>query len=160
MNTAVKDQVCALLRSQRWAALATMRNDVPYASMVAFVAAPDFSCLYLHLSRLASHTRNLLKNPRVTLVISEQDNGTGDPQTLARLSIQGRLEPFAPDHAGYQEARALYIARLPASEGLFDFSDFMLLRLIPERLRYVGGFARAYDLSPQDLLATESSSQT
>lgn len=155
MNASELELARSLLRGHRWAALATVRNGTPYASMAAYATAPDLSCLYLHLSRLAPHTQNLLKHPEVALVISAPDDGATDPQTLARLSIQGRLEPIPPGQPGYEQAKTHYIERLPDSAGLFDFSDFMLLRLVPEKLRLVGGFARAYSLSPQELVVAQ-----
>jgi hypothetical protein len=34
---------------------------------------------------------------------------------------------------------------------LFDFGDFNLYRFIPQSARYVGGFARAYTLTAEQL---------
>ncbi|HKJ76630.1 MAG TPA: pyridoxamine 5'-phosphate oxidase family protein, partial [Gammaproteobacteria bacterium] len=64
----------ALLRQQRWAALASLgRDGRPLASMVAYAAEPDLSAFYLHLSRLAAHTGNRLATPEASLAISEPD---------------------------------------------------------------------------------------
>jgi heme iron utilization protein len=41
------------------------------------------------------------------------------------------------------------LARLPNAEMLFTFPDFVLFRLTPSEARYIGGFARAYTLSPE-----------
>jgi hypothetical protein len=42
---------------------------------------------------------------------------------------------------------------LPAATQLFDFPDFTLFRFIPSEARYIGGFARAYTLTPEQLRA-------
>jgi putative heme iron utilization protein len=76
--------------TRRWAALATLTDNGPSASMVAYAPEPDLSSLLLFLSGLSQHTRNLLEEPRVALVVTEPDSGEGDPQTLARLSVKGR----------------------------------------------------------------------
>lgn len=55
--------VARLIRSQRWAALATLKQGAPFASLVAYAPEPDFSGFVLHLSRLAPHTQNLLGDP-------------------------------------------------------------------------------------------------
>ena len=60
MNTEELSVIAALIRSQRVAALGTLRDDCPFVSMVAYAAEPDFGGLLLHLSRLAAHTRHLL----------------------------------------------------------------------------------------------------
>jgi hypothetical protein len=144
--------LAALLRSQRWAALATLEADgQPYASAVAYVAEPHFAGLLLHLSLLAPHTRNLLADPRASLVISEGDSGMGDPQSLARLSLLGRVSALDKAGAAYATARAHYLARLPDAERLFGFSDFQLFRFTPGEARFVGGFARARRFGPEAL---------
>lgn len=142
-----KHHLMHLIRSQRWAALATLSEEGPLASMVAYVPEPGFGGFLLHLSRLAAHTRNLLHDARASLVITQPDSGEGDPQTLARASIQGRVTVLSRDSEAFATARAAYVHRLPESEPLFGFGDFMLFRLQPTEVRYVGGFARAYTLS-------------
>jgi hypothetical protein len=54
----------------------------------------------------------------------------------------------------YTSARSAYIRRFPESEPLFSFGDFSLYRLKPQTARYVAGFARAFNLVPQDLVKT------
>lgn len=157
MEIKEQSQLARLIRGQRWAALATLKEGAPLASMVAYVAEPDFSGFLLHLSSLSAHTKNLLSDPRASLVISESDTGSGDPQTLARLTISGHAEEIPRDDAEYAKARDLYIKRLPSSEMLFGFGDFLLFRLLPKEARYVGGFARAISLTASKLrLAAEA----
>lgn len=141
-----------LLTGQRWAALATIDNSGdPFASKVACVQDPAAGGLLMHLSELAEHTRNLAARPGASLVIGQPDLGEGDPQTLARLSVAGRVERVEPDSADFPGARARYIARLPDAEVRFGFADFVLLRLVPARGQFVGGFARARSLSAATL---------
>ncbi len=143
-----------LIRASRWAALATLHESAPFASMVAYAPEADFSGFLLHLSRLAPHTRNLLADPRASLVISEPDTGGDDPQTLARISVQGSVIELTRGSAEYRNARERYLEHLPEAEQLFGFGDFMLFRLLPADARYTGGFARAYTLSRAQLEAT------
>jgi len=141
-----------LLREQRWAALATLGGEQqPEASMVAYVLNAARGEAYLHLSELASHTRNLLRHPQVSLVVSECDKQNGDPQQLARVSLMGRVSVFERDAEGYTEARQQYLQRLPDAEPLFGFSDFRLFRFHLETIRFVGGFAQAHSYRPEEL---------
>jgi putative heme iron utilization protein len=142
-----------LIRTRRWAALATQGRDGPEASWVAYIPEVDFSGFLLHLSTLAAHTRNLMANSRAGLAISAPERGDEDPQTLARVTIQGEVAIIAKDSADYRDAARRYQERLPASVPRFDFGDFLLLRLAPLRVRFVGGFARAYTLDGSGLRA-------
>ena len=109
----------------------------------------------MHLSRLSAHTRNLLASPFTSIVISEPDSERGrNPQTLARVSIQGEARPLGEDSSGYAEARALYEKRFPDSSPLFGFGDFLLFRVVPREARFVAGFARAYTIDAEELKKT------
>lgn len=148
------DVLRQLIRSQRWASMATVRNGEPYCSMVAYAHTTDFSHLILHLSTLAPHTQRLLKNPKVSLSITEQDIQVEDPQTLARASLTGEIKPLSIDEERYAEYRQNYIGRLPNSEPLFSFGDFSLFEFTPQKIRFIGGFARAYGINPKQLILT------
>ena len=123
--------LAGLIRGQRWAALATHGGGKPLA--------------------LSLHTRHLLADPAASLAISEADTGAGNPQTLARISLQGRVEEIPTDAPAYLAARALYERRLPSSAPLFGFGDFHLFRLVLEEARFVAGFAQAYTVTPPEL---------
>jgi len=146
-------RLAQLLRGQRWACLGTQDKEQPYVSWVAFVAEAGFTGFVLHLSRLAKHTRNLETEPLVSLALSEPDDGQGDPQQLARLTLQGRVEPIGRDDERYEELKALYLARLPDAEMMFQFSDFSLYRFISESGRYVEGFASSHAINAEKLCA-------
>ena len=152
METAERKRLARLVGGGRWAALATYGAGAPLASMVAYAAEAGFAGLLLHLSRLSAHTRNLLASPLASIVISEPDSDrVRNPQTLARVSIQGEARPLREDAGGYAEARALYEKRFPDSSPLFEFKDFLLFRLVPREARFVAGFARAYTVSAAEM---------
>jgi putative heme iron utilization protein len=143
-----------LLEGSRQAALGTLADGAPFVSMVLYAiehspgVAPTF---LIHISRLAPHTRQLLADPRSSLMVMRPDDGAGDPQALPRATFQTFAVVIAgdsPEHAG---ARAAYLARLPQQEYLFGFADFVLVRLTPTAARYTGGFARAFSLSAEQL---------
>ncbi len=107
--------LCHLLQTSRIAALGTLRDGAPQVSMVAFVPAQDFSAFYIHVSRLAQHTVDIQKDRRVSLLITETDDGRADPQTLLRLSIRCVAEFMPPGEPGYTPVMALYLERFPES---------------------------------------------
>jgi putative heme iron utilization protein len=151
MNVTELRLIATVIRDHPWAALATQGSEGAEASWVAYVAEADFSGFLLHLSRLAAHTRNLLENPRACLAVSERDQEDRDPQELARVMIQGSVAIIPPETTDYRISANRYQQRLPQAKRLFTFSDFLLLRLIPTSVRFVGGFARAYTLDAGQL---------
>lgn len=138
-----------LLGSSRQAALGTVDAGAPFVSMVLYAlerAAVAPPTAYIHVSKLAAHTRHLLAEPRAALLIARPDIGNGDPQALPRVTLSGLAQALAPAEPAYVAARATYLARLPAQEYLFAFPDFLLFRIELQSARFVGGFARALSL--------------
>jgi len=154
MNPEEQRQLRELLRTGRWAAIATARDNEPLASWVAVAAEDDLSGFLLHLSHLALHTRYLEVNPRISLSWSAPDGpGQPDPQQLARVSLQGQASAISRDAADYAAARALYLHRLPQAAQQFELGDFELYRFVPETGRYVPGFGRVHRIGPEELRA-------
>ena len=152
MNQEQKLVLAKLIRQQRWAALATVDAEgQPLAAMVAYAFNEDFSAFYIHVSQLSQHTKHMLAQPRVSFVIGQPDTGEGDRQTLPRVSINGAVEVLQRDSEAYFSAKVKYLNCLPDSEQLFGFGDFVLFQLIPESLRFVGGFAQAHSMGAKSL---------
>lgn len=140
-----------IIRSTRVAALATLRDGAPHASMVAYAPIENFSAFYIHVSRLAQHTIDMQKDKHVSLLVAEVDDGRPDPQTLARVSIRGNAEFIQNGEPGYTPIKELYLSRFPESEQLFQLADFNFWRITPKGGRYVAGFSKAYNITPEAL---------
>ena len=154
MASEIEREVARLVAAQRWGALASLEADgagAPLASMIAYAAGPALSYLLFFVSGLAAHTGNLLADPRASLAVGEPDRGEGDPQTLPRVSLSGRVAPIERDDPGFEEAWGRYVGRFPDAEPRLALADFVLFRFTVDDVRYVGGFARAARLSAEQL---------
>src|SRR6201995_5609959 len=110
----------SLLRRRRQGALATLmagRGD-PYCSLVNLASHPDGSPILL-ISRLALHTRNILGDSRVSLMLDER--APGDPLEGARIMLAGRAEQAVGDDA---ILRRRYLSAHPSAEVFVNFKDF------------------------------------
>lgn len=148
-------QALELLQSQRWGGLSTLDEDgAPNASMVAYGIDVGRSEILFYLSRLSAHTANMLRDPRIALVIGESDAGVGegDPQMLARLGLQGQVTAVGRADADFERCKSVYLGRLPTAGQLFALGDFLFFRFAPTKCRFVGGFGRAFTLSFEELL--------
>jgi putative heme iron utilization protein len=153
----------SLVRERPLAALGTIVDDGPLVSMVLYACEPDLACLYIHVSRIAQHTRGLLARPRVSLLISEPDRASRNPLTLARVSIQGLALRLEEGSAAFENARSLYLAVHPTAAINFDLPDFLLLGVHPVSARFIAGFGKIFDLDREAwarLAATAPGSST
>jgi putative heme iron utilization protein len=133
-----------LVRAQDTAALGTLHDGEPFVSMVPYAQTASGGDFYIHVSRLATHTRDMLASPRVSLLIVAPVADT--PQSRARVTVQGDAHPLDRESVEYAAAKASYIARFPHTADIFGFADFSLFRIAPVSARVVGGFAQAFSL--------------
>ncbi len=126
-----------LLRRARTATLGTLNREdgIPYASLVN-IATDVRGWPLILVSTLAWHTRNLLADPRGSIMVAELPE-TGDALTGPRVTVMGRFSKV--EDAGLKRR---YLARHPAASLYVGFGDFAFWRLEPEMAHAVAGFGR------------------
>jgi hypothetical protein len=123
----------------------------PYCSLVNVASHPDGSPILL-ISRLALHTRNIMDDPRVSLMLDER--AEGDPLEGSRIMLSGRAEQAA---VGERELlRRRYLNAHPSAEAFAGFGDFSFFRIRPNGAHLVAGFGRIVDLNPEQFLTDVS----
>lgn len=148
MDADARSALSTLLRKERIAHLATLRGGAPMASMTLFLPEDDFSAFYVHVSRLAWHTQDMLQDPRVALSIGETDDGRADPFTLMRASIRGDASQLSQENAAL---KAKWLERFPEQAINFELADFSFWMIVPRDARFIAGFGRIHNLSASEL---------
>ena len=141
-----------LIHGKMIAAFGTLHQGMPFVSMVPYAVARDGSFI-LHVSRLAAHTRDMLDNPEVSLLITESEGWGKMPQALARVTVQGRAEMLDRDSEKNTDAREVYLSRFPDAAPLFEFSDFNIFIIKPISARVIAGFGQAATITGEDFAA-------
>lgn len=135
-----------LLSERPVAALATLHRGEPASSMVPFVLPPAQAGLLIHVSSLATHTRDMFDHPRVSLLVTAETGAKWSPLALPRVSLQADARALERGGPEYDDARAHYLGRFPDAAQMFELGDFALIALRPVSARLVAGFGRAYSL--------------
>jgi putative heme iron utilization protein len=145
-----------LLRRSRQGALATLMrgNGDPYCSLVNLASHPDGSPILL-ISRLALHTKNILGDPRVSLMLDER--AAGDPLEGARIMLAGTAEEASAEVV--TELRRRYLNVHPSAEVFVGFKDFSFFRIRPKGAHLVAGFGRIVDLAASQFLTDLTGAQ-
>src|ERR1700712_3559609 len=104
----------SLLRRSRQGALATLMagSGDPYCSLVNVASHADGSPILL-ISRLALHTRNILDDSRVSIMLA------------------GRAEEAAATDR--ESLRQRYLNVHPSAQSFVGFGDFSFFRILPNR---------------------------
>lgn len=151
MDAELTEKLAQLLRARSTAALGTLRDGAPFVSMVPYAIAADGSGFLVHVSRLAAHTKDMLADTRVSLLVAEAEGGRKSSLALARVTVQGlvrRIPSGSPDLSGL---KAAYLARFPEAEQMFGFADFSIFLIRPVSARFVAGFGQAHTLSAESM---------
>jgi putative heme iron utilization protein len=146
-------RAAALLRRCTVASLGTLHNGAPGVTMTPYALATDRFAFLVLVSGLSAHTRDMVADPRVGLMVVEPEGGATPSHALARVSIQGEARPLDRDDPGYRMAQDAYAARFADMTGLFQLGDFRLFAIEPVAVRVVLGFAQAASLEPATLAA-------
>ena len=142
----------SLLETRPVAALGTLHRGDPAVSMVPFVLPAGQTQIIIHVSALATHTADMQRHPRVSLLVMAEPGADTPAQALARVSLQADARTLARDEAHYAAARTAYLARFPGAANTFELGDFSIIALQPVPAQLVAGFGRAYSLVGDSLV--------
>ena len=152
-------RVCAsLIEDMCSLQLSTVGPDgIPHCGYTPYLYRAPGS-FYIFVSQLAAHTRNLLANRTVAImIIADEQSGS---QIFARTRVNylcdaKRIEPDSHDYAlvldDYQQRHGKMV------ELLRQLPDFVLFQLQPKSGQFVMGFGKAYTLTGEDLSVFEHS---
>ena len=100
------------------------------------------------ISALAPHFAALHAAPDCAVMLGEVGE-KGDPLAHPRLMLRAKAE-FVADRRSCREE---WLKGHPKAALYVDFADFAFVRLIPVSALLNAGFARAFRLTPEDLVA-------
>jgi len=135
-----------LLDTRPVAALATLHRGEPAVSMVPFVLPRGGEQLFIHVSTLATHTRDMQEHPQVSLLVMAEGDATSSPLALPRVTLQATAVTLPRQGPDYEAARAAYLERFPDAEQMFELGDFFIVALQPTSARLIAGFGQASSL--------------
>ena len=138
MSAALAREARQFLFSTRHAVLSTHSMKYPgypFGSVAPFVCNQQAEPVIL-ISSIAEHTKNILDNPKVSLLVF---SGADDLQASARLTLMGEALPCDKQD---EDLRTRYLRYLPQAVTYFDMHDFHFYRIRIEQVRYIAGFGR------------------
>ncbi len=152
--TDVQTDARRLMRTMAAGVLASHSVSVegyPLGSLVPYVLTPESRCV-VYVSRIAQHTLNMKRDPRVSLTVAEAalSGADGDPQSSGRVSVLGDAKPL--EGADLDAARERYETFFPESRGHADVHDFEYWQIDPARVRYIGGFGAIHWIAAGDFV--------
>jgi len=159
MNDEQPAQVCAsLIEGMRSLQLSTVGADgIPHCGYTPYLHRAPGS-FYIFVSQLAAHTRHLLANGTVSIMIIADEQSTSQIFARTRVTYLCEATRLAPDSPDYTSVLDDYQQRHGKMAGLLrQLPDFILFQLQPMRGQFVMGFGKAYILTGDNLSVFEHS---
>ena len=153
MNSEARAHLKQLLEGQRVLSLAVIVDSEPHIGLLPFAVLPDHSGVLVHVSTLAKHTRGIAAAKTVAVLIHQSEEAVGDPLQVPRVSLHAGVREIRRESPEYDESKSRYLSRFADAAVTFELADFRLFELKFRDGRFVEGFARAMDITPEDLQA-------
>jgi nitroimidazol reductase NimA-like FMN-containing flavoprotein (pyridoxamine 5'-phosphate oxidase superfamily) len=114
------DKMKALAKAKDICVLATVDENVPHCSLMAYITDDEVREIYLVTHRDTRKYRNLVANPRVSLLIDTREEDTGERRISAKaLTVSGRFQPIT--EKGRKElVRARLLERHPHLQSFIE----------------------------------------
>lgn len=135
------------VRGQHNGVLSTLSQKVagyPFGSVAPFILDHAGRPVIL-ISELAEHTRNLMADPRASLIVQPF---TPDMQEAGRVTLVGNAQRLSDKDA----LGPRYLRHFPKAEAYLAMHDFAFWVIEPVRIRYIGGFGRIHWVEPSAYL--------
>jgi putative heme iron utilization protein len=139
----------SLVATQQVASLGTLHKGEPAVSMVPFALLAQGKGVVIHVSSLATHTRDMLDHAGVSLLVIAPPAAGVAAQATPRVAIAGQARQCPADDPDYLQARQAYLSRFAESEPMFGFGDFSIFVISVRSARLVSGFGQAASLTAE-----------
>ena len=135
----VSDTVNDILKNYQQAAMGTFAADYPEVTKVTPIVQDD--TIYLLLSDLSTHTRNIQLNNKITLYFA-MPHVKRTEMNNKRVTLYGTLEALDTDSK--LSMLTEFDHRDPGASMYGTFDDFRLYRFTEVDRLYIEGFGQAY----------------
>ena len=124
---------------------------IPNASYAPFVM-DDSKNIYIYVSGLSTHTKNLYANPHVSVLFIEDEAKSNLIFARRRLNFDCTANLIERETDKWNQIVEQFQGRFgQIIEVLRGLSDFRIFQLIPSEGRFVVGFGAAYHISGDNL---------
>jgi len=115
----------------------------PGGSVIGFAPDEEGRPLFV-FSGMSTHTQDILADPRCSVTIASKEfKGAAD----GRVNLMGKCNKLPKEDL--EAAKAAYLKKHPGAFWV-NFGDFNWFRMEIEKIRFVGGFARAGSVTPEE----------
>jgi len=143
MESEQKQKIAALLAKEHVAVVATLGDEWPTATMQAFAETSNLDIILIMLES-APKFRNLIKRPKVSLVIDDRDVGNVKTLQVIRVTIQGMARQVEKQTDEWEELQRIFLKKNPFEEPFFSYEALRMICITPKKITYANGVAEHF----------------
>lgn len=148
-NQAIKN----FLAFNRNALLSTISRNMegyPFGSVVQYDLDAQGN-FYIYISHIAEHFKNIANDSKASLLVSDE-YGSREPLKLKRITVLLNFARMEPEAEALQ--LAAYAMRFPKAVRDDIRGNFCLMKGVPQKVRWIGGFGAMGWIGSEALVAT------
>ena len=138
ISSEVRGRIEKVLESQKIAVLGTSMDDEPYSCLVGYAITDDFRNVIFATMRARLKYRNIVANPRVTLIVDNRDEMRSDFNETTSITMIGTAEDVMGEDRGHYVD--LLLKRHPVLSEFVDSPDCAIIKVSLDKMYIVSEF--------------------
>ena len=127
-----------VIESQKIAVLGTSKDDEPYSCLVAFAMTYDLKELIFATMRQRLKYRNIMANPRVTLIIDDRNSSNSIFNDTTSVTMIGTARDIRGD--GREQYAALLLDEHPSLDEFVNSPECAVISVLIDKMYIVSEF--------------------
>jgi hypothetical protein len=136
MDESQRQKLAELFAQEHVAVIVTQGEEWPTATLQAFAETPELDLLFI-LGDTAEKFQNLLRRPKVTVIVDTRDVGDVNTFQISRSVVQGIASEVAKG-VEWDSLKDLFLKKNPFEAPFFGNPALRLVRVMPKRISYTG----------------------
>ena len=144
MDQSQKQKLAELFAQEHVAVIVTQGDEWPTATLQAFAETSDLDLLFI-MGDTAEKFQNLLKRPKVTVIVDTRDVGDVAKFQISRSVVQG-IASEVPKGAEWDALKDLFLKKNPFEAPFFGKPALRLVRIKPRRISFAGADRQGFKI--------------
>ncbi len=144
MDQSQKQKLAELFAQEHVAVIVTQGDEWPTATLQAFAETSDLDLLFI-MGDTAEKFQNLLKRPKVTVIVDTRDVGDVAKFQISRSVVQG-IASEVPKGAEWDALKDLFLKKNPFEAPFFGNPALRLVRIKPKRISFAGADRQGFKI--------------
>jgi hypothetical protein len=134
MDESQRQKLAELFAQEHVAVIVTQGEEWPTATLQAFAETPELDLLFI-MGDTAEKFQNLLRRPKVTVIVDTRDVGDVNKFQVSRSVLQGIASEVAKG-VEWDSLKDLFLKKNPFEAPFFGNPALRMVRVKPRRISY------------------------